>query len=186
MARQVGCSPDTIKKIERDERRPSTQIAELLAEKLLIPEADKEDFICRARGLFVPRFGAPQEMSLAEAQAPAAENDLPAHNLPPQTTVFFGRQAEITQINTNLADPNCRLLTILGVGGMGKTRLGIEVAAIQQSNFTDGLVYVPLASIAGPDSTTEINPLAGAMADALKISFHGGAQPEEQLINIGG
>ena len=66
---------------------------------------------------------------------------------------------------------------------MGKTRLGIEVAAIQQSNFTDGLVYVPLASIAGPDSTTEINPLAGAMADALKISFHGGAPPEEQLIN---
>ncbi len=183
LARQVGCSPDTIKKIERDERRPSMQIAELLAENLQISEAEREDFIRRARGAFVSRFGSPQEMSLAEAQAPVAEKDLPEHNLPPQTTVFIGREAEIEAIGANLTDPTCRLLTILGASGMGKTRLGIEAAAAQLPNFTDGLVYVPLAPIAKSDSTAEINSLAGALADALKISFHGGASPEDQLLN---
>ncbi len=171
LARQVGCSPGTIKKIERDERRPSMQIAELLAENLQIPEEERGYFIRRARGEFVPRFGSPQEMSLAEAQAPVAEENVPEHNLPPQTTVFIGREAEIAAIGANLADPTCRLLTILGAGGMGKTRLGIEAAAIQLPNFTDGLVYVALAPLVQSESTTEINPLVGALADALKSIF---------------
>ncbi len=69
LAWQIGCSPVTIKKIERDERRLSVQIAELLATHLQIPEAKRKDFIKRARGEFVAHFGLPTEMSLAEAQA---------------------------------------------------------------------------------------------------------------------
>lgn len=186
LAQQVGCSPDMIKKIERDERRPSTQIAELLAEKLRIPEPEKDGFIRRARGEFVPRFGVPHEMPLAEAQA-TAEKNLPDHNLPLQTTLFIGRDAEIVQINARLADPTCRLLTILGAGGMGKTRLAIEVATCQLQNFTDGLVYVPLAGIPaatpGSKSSTALDPLVNALAEALKLPFHGGASPEAQLLN---
>ena len=181
LAQLIGCSPVTIKKIERDERRPSEQIAELLAEHLQIPEPEQEDFIRRARGEFVPRFGSPEEMSLAEAQAPTAEEDAPKHNLPSQTTPFFGREAELAEIATHLADPNCRLLTILGVGGMGKTRLGVEVAQAQLENFTDGVTYVALAPISASENS--INPLAGAMADALKISFHGKDIPEQQLFD---
>ncbi|MEM7116134.1 MAG: tetratricopeptide repeat protein [Chloroflexota bacterium] len=183
LAREVGCSPVTIKKIERDERRPSFQIAELLAQHLKIPEADQDNFMRRARGEFVARFGSPTEMSLAEAQAPASEADTPKHNLPPQTTPFIGRQTELANIVTQLADPTCRLLTILGAGGMGKTRLGIEVAQAQVGNFTDGIIYVSLAPIAVATSPDAINPLAAALADALQISFHGRATPEQQLFD---
>ncbi|MEM7116133.1 MAG: helix-turn-helix domain-containing protein [Chloroflexota bacterium] len=181
LAQQVGCSPVTIKKIERDERRPSFQIAELLAQHLKIPEADQDNFIRRARGEFVARFGSPEEMTLAEAQAPAAEEDAPKHNLPAQTTPFFGRETELADITKLLADPNCRLLTILGAGGMGKTRLSIEVATAQIGNFTDGVTFVPLAPVEMASSEHLINPLLGALADGLNISFHAEGAPEQQM-----
>ncbi|MCP4421482.1 MAG: XRE family transcriptional regulator [Chloroflexi bacterium] len=183
LARQMGCAPVTIKKIERDERRPSLQIAELLAQHLQIPETEQGDFIRRARGEFVARFGSPAEMSLAEAQATVAAEDEPKHNLPLQTTPFIGREDELAEIVSNLADSNCRLLTILGAGGMGKTRLSIEAAAVQVENFTDGITYVALAPISAADSEDRLNPLLGALADALKISFHGKDTPERQLLS---
>src|SRR5205823_1426364 len=49
-------------------------------------------------------------------------------NLPSQVTIFFGREAELAEITRILTDPACRLLTLLGPGGVGKTRLAIEVA----------------------------------------------------------
>ena len=51
-----------------------------------------------------------------------------AHNLPPQPTPFVGRTRELAQIATQLANPECRLLTLAGPGGVGKTRLAIEAA----------------------------------------------------------
>ena len=131
MARRVGCAPVTIKKIERDERRPSPQMAELLVQHLQLPETEQDNFMRRARGEFVARFGSPAEMSLAEAQASVTKEDAPKHNLPAQTTLFIGRETELAQINEQLAKPACRLLTILGAGGMGKTRLSLEAAAAQ-------------------------------------------------------
>jgi len=59
LAQRVGCSLVTIRKIERDERRPSRQIAELLADQLLIPEADRAQFIRMARGEFVAAAPSP-------------------------------------------------------------------------------------------------------------------------------
>ena len=50
LAQQVSCSPETIKKIERDERRPSRQVAELLAEALAVPGEERELFLQAARG----------------------------------------------------------------------------------------------------------------------------------------
>ncbi|MDX1417470.1 MAG: helix-turn-helix transcriptional regulator, partial [Candidatus Promineifilaceae bacterium] len=66
LARLISCSPVTIKKIERDERRPSVQIAQLLATHLQIPASEQDAFIRRARGEFVVHFSSPAEMSLAE------------------------------------------------------------------------------------------------------------------------
>ncbi len=182
-AELVGCAPITIKKIERDERRPSIEIAELLATHLQIPDNKREDFIQRARGKYVARLSSPVEMSLAEAQTPADEKDAPSHNLPAQTTPFFGRKKELGDIAANLADPNCRLLTILGAGGMGKTRLGIQAAAVQYEFLTDGAVYVALAPVSAEKSDRLVNPIAAALADALGIAFHGGAPPEQQLFD---
>jgi predicted ribonuclease YlaK len=50
------------------------------------------------------------------------------HNLPRQLTPFVGRQQELTQIVQLLADPHCCLLTLIGPGGIGKTRLAIAAA----------------------------------------------------------
>lgn len=179
LARQVGCSTITIKKIERDERRPSIQIAELLAEHLQIPTADREDFIRRARGEFVERFGAPTEISLADE--PAEVDSSHKHNLPPQTTPFIGREIEIEEIVADLANPSCRLLTIIGVGGMGKTRLGIEVAKAQLGQFSDGIVYVPLAPVQGNSIESSLAAPLAALTDALGITLQGSGSPTTQI-----
>ncbi len=79
----------------------------------------------------------------------------PLHNLPPQPTPFMGRSAELTQIIRLLTNPDCRLMTLLGVGGRGKTRLAIEATQriIEGSSagdnrlFCDGACFVSLAPV---------------------------------------
>ena len=81
-------------------------------------------------------------------------------NLPRQTTPFIGRELELAQIALLLTNPDCRLLTLLGVGGMGKTRLALQAARRQTDNFADGVCFVPLAEV----GSTEHVPLAIAQA----------------------
>ncbi|MBC7813307.1 MAG: tetratricopeptide repeat protein [Burkholderiales bacterium] len=69
------------------------------------------------------------------------------YNFAPQTTPFIGRAEELGQLNTLLTDPNCRLITITGVGGTGKTRLAIKAAETQVDAFQHGVYFVPLASL---------------------------------------
>ena len=81
-------------------------------------------------------------------------------NLPPQPTPFIGRDSEIDEIVGLLQDEHCRLLTLLGAGGMGKTRLGIEsIQRLTTDDFEHGVYYVPLAPLTSADSivTTVIN-----------------------------
>lgn len=102
---------------------------------------------------------------------------MPTNNLPVQATTFVGREQERSDIALLLADPNCRLLTIVGVGGIGKTRLGIQAAMDQQTNFADGTVFVSLAPVNSPDL------IPAAIAGALNISFFGSEEPRLQLMN---
>ncbi len=73
------------------------------------------------------------------------------HNLPVQLTSFIGREPEIGEISQLIDQEDCRLLTLLGPGGIGKTRLAIEVAAENISDYPDGTYFVPLASVSSPD-----------------------------------
>ena len=87
----------------------------------------------------------------------------PLHNFPAQPTAFIGRGTELAQIETLLATPDCRLLTLLGPGGVGKTRLAIEAATRQAGNFADGVCFVSLA----PAETTEV--VAVTLAQGLGL-----------------
>jgi predicted ATPase/class 3 adenylate cyclase/DNA-binding CsgD family transcriptional regulator len=84
-----------------------------------------------------------------------------SHNLPAQLTSFVGRQAELTQVRELLAGN--RLVTLTGAGGVGKTRLAIQVAAQTAGEFSDGVWYVDLAPITDP----ELVPIAVARALGL-------------------
>ena len=178
LARQVGCSSVTIKKIERDERRPSVQIAELLAEHLQIPTAGYADFIRRARGEFVEHLGSPTELSWMEAS-----DDKPKHNLPAQPTRFVGRSAELTTLTTLLNDPDQRLITILGPGGMGKTRLALALAEQQltKQRFQHGIFFVPLAPLS--EATQIVPTLAEAMSFPLDTGGEQRRPAKQQVLD---
>jgi predicted ATPase/DNA-binding SARP family transcriptional activator len=92
------------------------------------------------------------------------ERALPPHNLSPQPTRFIGRQEDLFQVGQRLADPDVRLLTILGVGGMGKSRLAVEAAAQALGHFADGVWFVSLAPI------QDRARLAPAILETLNLS----------------
>jgi len=74
----------------------------------------------------------------------------PLWNVPTPLTSIIGREAEIKKICALLSRPEVRLLTLLGPGGIGKTRLGIDVAIHLRNSFADGVCFVTLAPIRNP------------------------------------
>jgi predicted ATPase len=90
--------------------------------------------------------------------APDLPNDFPPlrtldtqpNNLPVQPTPFIGRDRELKQIAEILCRPAVRLLTLTGVGGTGKSRLGVQVAADLLDHFKDGVFFVPLDLLTDP------------------------------------
>lgn len=73
------------------------------------------------------------------------------NNLPVQPTAFIGREREVEAACALLRRPNTRLLTLTGPGGVGKTRLGLQVAAEALHEFRNGAFFVPLAPVIAPD-----------------------------------
>lgn len=78
------------------------------------------------------------------------------HSLPRQTTSFIGRLHEIAEVVALLDNPDCQLLTLLGPGGIGKTRLAIEVARQIRVNFPDGVHYVALQPVHSVDQILHV------------------------------
>lgn len=101
----------------------------------------------------------------------------PRHNLPTPPTPFIGRFSEITDIVTLLQDPDCRLLTLVGPGGMGKTRLSIEAARQVVEQFKHGVRFVPLAGVSAAEF------LITAVSDAVNFSFFNESDPKQQLLH---
>lgn len=98
----------------------------------------------------------------------------PRHNLPAQTTRFIGRKQELERLTKTLAKPDCRLLTLIGLGGAGKTRLGLELAATQLEHY-QGVYFVPLAGVNSADL------LASTIAASIGLGLSGKNDPKEQL-----
>ncbi len=100
--------------------------------------------------------------------------------LPPQITSFIGRDEELAGIMERLIDASCRLLTVVGPGGVGKTRLAVEAAVQVADEFADGVHFVDLQAVEPTD-------FLSAVADALHLSLSGQNPPRAQLLNyLGG
>jgi predicted ATPase/DNA-binding CsgD family transcriptional regulator len=82
-----------------------------------------------------------------QAEVPSVLKHEPLWNVPARLTPLIGREHELIESCALLANPEVRLLTLLGPGGIGKTRLSIEIAARLRSSFADGVCFVALASI---------------------------------------
>jgi transcriptional regulator with XRE-family HTH domain len=143
LATAVHCSVPMIKKIEADERRPSAELAKLLAITLEVPTSEQEIFIQVARG------ECPVDLlwRVQDEAATFASPFLAPLPLPRAATPFVGRADELQEIARRLAHPDCHLLTLVGPGGIGKTRLALTAAQAQQDAFAEGVAFVSLAAI---------------------------------------
>ena len=117
----------------------------------------------------------PQVVSEA---VPAAVPAPARRALPAQTTTFVGREAELAELYELLTLPECRLITLTGPGGIGKTRLALQAASEQTAAFADGIVFIPFVSVTGADA------IIASIAEALGAQFYpqSSISPREQLL----
>jgi predicted ATPase/DNA-binding SARP family transcriptional activator len=127
------------------------------------------------------------------------DEQLPLHNLPAVLTPLIGKEAEIERLAQLLLDPGYRLLTVVGEGGAGKTRLALAAAETVLASFPQGVWFVPLSGVSagdvvepGVDSPPDLAGSKGesakrtaltatAIADTLKLPMLGSEPPEQQV-----
>jgi transcriptional regulator with XRE-family HTH domain len=152
LAERIGCSIQAIRKIESGERRPSRQVAELLAETLRVPPDERATFVQFARS---GERAATLVQDAESDSAPTPWRKLRRRltNLPLFLTPIIGREREVAEVSRLLLQHDrVRLLTLTGAPGIGKTRLAVEVASSPElvERFEDGLFFVGLAPITDP------------------------------------
>lgn len=161
---QVGASAAMIRKIEADERRPSRELAELLAVALAVPEAEREAFLSAGRGWVGER--APQ---LSSSLLPAPAN-FPPSNLPAPLTSMVNRVNDLAAVSALLLRRDVRLVTVLGPPGIGKTRLSIQTVENLLPHFYDGVWFVDLSPITEPDRVLPTIAMALGLPPAPGLS----------------
>lgn len=166
LAERAGLSLRGISDLERGVRTtPRLETVRLLAEGLELDEQGAAELLA----------------SRNTTQVPAPEHVPVASRLPSPSTAFFGRGTEIEAISDMLLSAGNRLLTLVGPGGVGKTRLAVEVARRLQSSFPDGVVFAGLATVRDsalvlPTIATALGAPdtgAGDMLDLLEMTMRG-------------
>jgi predicted ATPase/transcriptional regulator with XRE-family HTH domain len=176
LAREIGCAVGTIRKLEADALQPSREIAGRLAERLGVPTEARANFVAFARGRanadVIPSLDQPldpvvQRRSEATRGAPSDQIPHPdptlPYPLPVPLTPLIGRAREVATVSATLQRADVRLLTLLGPPGVGKTRLGLQVASDLRASFRAGVCFVALATIRDPDL------VPAAIAQALDV-----------------
>ena len=159
LAHYAHCADVTVEKLERDERRPSLDLARQLSEALALTP--------------------PQQAQLLAAARPAAQaiSSLPAaaENAPPPADPLVAREAELAQIHMRLTNGSTRLLTLTGTGGVGKTRLAQATLQALTGHFADGAVTVELAAL------HQAELILSATAHRLGVQLPKGTSLDEAL-----
>jgi DNA-binding XRE family transcriptional regulator len=170
LAARAGCALTTIKKIETGARQPSRRLAGRLADALALSADERALLLAAAGGALSaadPALVAPPVPGAAPAPVPkptTAPVILPA---PPGPLI--GRAREVAVLRALLTDSDTRLVTLMGPGGVGKTRLALQVAADLRDDMADGVWFVDLAPLDSPD----LVPAAIARA----LGYESGAAP---------
>lgn len=146
----------------------------LEAELGVIPEPTTRAL---AEAIRAGELGSPTTSTRIAAASPTPARST-AGNLPTQTTIFIGRETERAEIADLLASDDCRLLTLIGPGGIGKTRLALQAAAEQSPSFRDGAYFVPLAAVETPEQV--VQAVAGVLSLPLAVERD---TPRQQLLN---
>jgi predicted ATPase/transcriptional regulator with XRE-family HTH domain len=164
LAEQAGLSREAISALERGERQyPRADTVDLLVRALGLSDVEHAEMIKAARPPLRPRA---DDVS----QRPRAPD------LPLAPTRLLGRTSELAVACAMLNSGGVRLLTLTGPGGVGKTRLALEVGATCRDRFTDSAAFVPLASLAAPTL------LADTLARVVGALEQGERDPEDLLI----
>ena len=173
LAEAAYCSVQTIRFFETGKRRPSLEMAERLAEVLQVPTAQQAEFCRLARLPLEKAESATDEEPTLEPPAPPA---IHKPILPHIATALVGREGERNILIRLLHHDQHRLVTLVGAGGMGKTRLALETANALAGHFADGAAFVTLAPV---QTATQ---LPEAIAEGLAIDLKGGREPGDQLL----
>lgn len=143
LAQKIHCSTSALRKFESEERRPSTDVVEQLAEIFNVPREERLSFLHFARGDWQAIGSKGPEASPWQVSETALQS-----NLPSPISSFVGRDKEQVEV-IHLLKKN-RLVTLSGPGGIGKTRLALQVGQQLLHDFPDGVWFVPLDSLSDP------------------------------------
>ncbi len=172
LAAQVRCSAATIRKLESEERRPSTQMVERMADIFQIPQGERSQFRRFARGDWQ---SAPGQTMPAEPWQRTVR--ISQAKLPATSTSLIGRERNIHEMGEYLRNPDIRLVTLFGPPGIGKTRLSIAAARAVLPDFPGGVFFASLAPIDDPTLLTH------TIAQALGFVSVKNFSTKEQLID---
>ncbi|MFL5731689.1 MAG: ATP-binding protein [Chloroflexia bacterium] len=167
VALSVGCAEATIQKIEADARRPSRQMAHLLAVTLGVPAEERPAFVIFARTGSLPEAAVP---GVGRTAAGAGTTNMPLLLRP-----FFGRERELASVRDFLLSESVRMVTVVGPPGVGKTSLAIRAAGELSGSFADGVWFVALAAAGEP------NLVLPLVAQALGLKADGARSVEAGL-----
>jgi predicted ATPase/DNA-binding XRE family transcriptional regulator len=173
LADVVGCAPETIRSFESGRRRPSQALALRLAQVLGLSSSESERFVAVARKT---QNAAPAATpgAAGEERSAVRQATIPLALLPGDALI--GRHPELERLQQALLIERRRLVTLLGSGGVGKTRLALQTAVNLGSAFTDGVVFVGLAPI------SESAQAASAIAAAVGCVPAPGEQVADALV----
>lgn len=119
-----------------------------------------------------------RSLAASESEPPEPKPALRPQPLPAPMTPLIGREAELAFITQRLTDPTCRLVTLLGPGGVGKTRLALQTATNLRAAFQNQVYFVSLAALK-PSSC-----LMCAIAQALGLAPNGHGEPGQFLVEV--